>query len=92
MRLRPCGCPIRSKPTWTATSTYEQRRVADAGRAVADRLAKLANDRERLLDLYLDGILDKTTFAARQERIDSETRELQAQAQHHPPNTSKHAK
>ena len=57
-----------------------ERHRAQATRFASRRLERLAGERERLLDLYLGGDIDRETFRARKENIESETRDLEARA------------
>ncbi|HEX6206954.1 MAG TPA: recombinase family protein, partial [Actinomycetota bacterium] len=55
-----------------------ERHRAQVTRFASRRLDRLSGERERLLDLYLGGDIDRETFRARKERIEAETRELEA--------------
>ncbi len=55
-----------------------ERHRAQETRFVARRLDRLANERERLLDLYLAGDIDRETFRERKEQIENEVAELEA--------------
>jgi site-specific DNA recombinase len=55
-----------------------ERHRAQETRFVARRLDRLAAERERLLDLYLAGDLDRETFRDRKARIEEEVRDLEA--------------
>ena len=55
-----------------------ERHRAQASRFASRRLERLANERERLLDLYLGGDIDRETFRARKEKIEAETRDLES--------------
>lgn len=55
-----------------------ERHRAQASRFASRRLERLAGERERLLDLYLGGDIDREAFRARKDKIDAETRDLEA--------------
>ncbi len=55
-----------------------ERHRAHETRFVARRLERLASERERLLDLYLAGDIDRETFRERKERIENEVADLEA--------------
>lgn len=56
----------------------DERHRAQTTRFVARRLERLANDRDRLLELYLGGDIDRETFRVRKERIEQEVTDIEA--------------
>lgn len=55
----------------------KERRRAHATQFIGRRLQRLANEKDKLVDLYLNGDIDRATFRTRKERIESEVVELE---------------
>ncbi|MGH2711642.1 MAG: recombinase family protein, partial [Actinomycetota bacterium] len=75
----PAGFQKRLEAILEDEVATAERHRAQSTRFVARRLERLANEKERLLDLYLAGDIDRDTFRERKERVDAELAELESQ-------------
>lgn len=75
----PAGFQQRLEAILEDEVATKERHRAQSTRFVARRLERLANEKERLLDLYLAGDIDRDTFRERKARAEAEVQELELQ-------------
>ena len=74
----PDGTQERFEQILQREIAQKERRRAQSTRFIARRLEQLANEKEKLVDLFLGGDIDRATFRVRKERIESEVTELES--------------
>lgn len=74
----PDGAQERFEQILQRAIAGKERRRAQSTQFIAKRLHRLANDKDRLVDLYLAGDIDRTGFRARKEAIETEVLELES--------------
>lgn len=73
----PQGTQERFEQMLQREMARKERHRAHATQFIAKRLQRLAGEKEKLVDLYLAGDIDRATFRARKERLESEVVELE---------------
>ena len=78
--MRDLICGMLADPvTRAAMARLDTGEENDGDGSLLEALREIDERRQRLIDLYTDGDIDRASFRSRKDRIDDEAREVEAQ-------------